>query len=82
MSKKFLSYVASLLMLVGCSNEDSLIEQQGNAEGMKTFTSFTATLDDVAGTRAFMASGQTLDSKKHISWNDGDYISVFSYIDR
>ena len=82
MSKKFLSYVASLLMLVGCSNEDSLIEQQGNAEGMKTFTSFTATLDDVAGTRAFMANGQTLDSKKHISWNDGDYISVFSDIDR
>ena len=54
MNLKIVGIVAGMLLLAGCSNDEKVFELQGNAEGVKTFTSFTATLDDVAGTRAYL----------------------------
>ncbi len=80
MIRRFVGIVIGLLLLVGCSHEENVFEQQGNAEGVKTFTSFTATLDDVAGTRAYFNDTST-DGRRQICWNLSDKILVYSDTD-
>ena len=63
MIRRFVAIVAGLLLLAGCSYEDNAFEQQGDTEGMKTFTSFTATLDDSAVTRAYFNDTSTVDGR-------------------
>ena len=78
--RKIVGIVAGLLLLVGCSNDEKVFEQQGNAEGVKTFTSFTATLDDVAGTRAYLDATSS-NGQRRVFWEQGDVISVYSDLD-
>lgn len=80
MIRRFVGIVACLLLLVGCSHEVNVFEQQGNAEGAKTFTSFTATLDDSAVTRAYFNDTST-DGRRQIGWNLSDKILVYSDTD-
>lgn len=80
MIKRIVGIVTGLLLLAGCSHEENVFEQQGNAEGLKTFTSFTATFDDVAGTRAYL-SDTSSGGKRRVYWQEGDTISVYSDTD-
>lgn len=78
MNKKYMCIAAGLLILAGCSNEDAALEQQGvAAEGVKTFTSFTATLGDMADTRAYLADGPEA-GLKSVFWNEWENMIVFS----
>lgn len=77
MNKKYIGIVAGLLLLAGCANEDAILEPSATDGGVKTFTSFTATLGDVADTRAYLGDGPAEGSRR-VYWDDNDYISVFS----
>lgn len=78
MNKKYIGIVAGLLLLAGCANEDAILEPSATDGGVKTFTSFTATLGDVtADTRAYLGNGPAEGSRR-VYWDDNDYISVFS----
>ena len=68
MNKKYLGIVAGLLLLAGCSNDETFTEKQAVDEGVKTFTSFTAILDDVAGTRAFLGDADATGINKRVFW--------------
>ncbi len=79
MYRNLLGIVAGLLLLLaGCSNDEKMFEQEDNTEGLKTFTSFTAMLDDVAGTRAYFSDTPTLDGSRQVFWNQNDEILVYS----
>ena len=77
MNKKYIGIVTGLLLLAGCANEDAILEPSATDGGVKTFTSFTATLGDVADTRAYLGDGPAEGSRR-VYWDDNDYISVFS----
>lgn len=77
MNKKYIGIVAGLLLLAGCANEDAILEPSATDGGVKTFTSFTATLGDVADTRAYLGTGPAEGSRR-VYWDDNDGISVFS----
>ncbi|MBO7418274.1 MAG: leucine-rich repeat protein [Bacteroidaceae bacterium] len=77
---KLFSIVVSLLLLAGCSNDDNVFKQEDNTEGLKTFTSFTATLDDLAGTRAYL-DAEASNGIRRVHWEQGDIISVYSDTD-
>jgi hypothetical protein len=77
MNKKYIGIVAGLLMLAGCSNNENIMEPAAvNGGGMKTFSTFTATLGDVADTRAYLVEGEN--GMMDVNWQDDDCISVFS----
>ncbi|MBR4381845.1 MAG: leucine-rich repeat domain-containing protein [Bacteroidaceae bacterium] len=81
MYRNLLGIVAGLLLLLaGCSNDETMFEQEDNTEGLKTFTSFTATLDDVAGTRAYL-DAEASNGIRRVHWEGGDVISVYSDTD-
>ena len=75
-----LAWLLAILFMSGCANDVDVFEQPDNAEGLKSFTSFTASLDDVAGTRASLDATST-DGVRRVSWQEGDVISVYSDID-
>jgi hypothetical protein len=78
MNKKYIGIVAGLLMLAGCSNNESLLEPVAvDGGGVKSFTSFTATMGDVADTRAYLGDGPA-DNYKRVYWVEDDEILVFS----
>jgi uncharacterized protein YjdB len=78
--KKYIGIMAGLLMLAGCANDDA-ITQQGVADGgVKKFTSFTATVGDVANTRAYLGNGPAEGSER-VFWEEGDRITVYSNIE-
>ena len=74
--KKFYAIMAGLLMLAACSNDDFKDSVNG-MEGVKSFTTFTVTIGDMADTRAHIIDPAT-GGKKYVDWNDGDEIIVFS----
>lgn len=78
MNKKYLGIVAGLLLLAGCSNDETFTEKKAVDDGVKTFTSFTATLDDVAGTRAFLGDADAMGNKKRVFWEGFEKIRVYS----
>ena len=80
MNLKIVGIVAGMLLLAGCSNDEKVFELQGNAEGVKTFTSFTAILSDVVGTRAYFDDVSS-DGVRRVYWQKGDVISVYSDTD-
>ena len=65
--------VAGLLTLAGCSN-DEWTEQ---AEGVKSFTTLYATIDDIASTRAYLTDGSSAINKA-VAWDEDDYVEVYS----
>ena len=77
MNKKYIGIVTGLLLLAGCANEDAILEPSATDGGVKTFTSFTATLGDVADTRAYLGDGPAEGSRR-VYWHDNDQITVFS----
>lgn len=77
MNKKYLGIVAGLLLLAGCANDENVIEQQGVASGVKTYSSFTATLDNASETRAQILDGDT-NGAKQIVWTSYDVINVWT----
>lgn len=77
MNKKYIGIVTGLLLLAGCANEDAILEPSATDGGVKTFTSFTATLGDVADTRAYLGNGPAEGSRR-VYWHDNDQITVFS----
>ena len=73
MKKTLFGLAAGLLLFAGCSGDELLQELQvDNSGGVKTFTSFTATLDDVAGTRVHLENGNKA------VWDQYERIGVFS----
>ena len=77
--KKYFAIVVGLFLIAGCTN-DSLDDNVGVNEGMKSFTTFTASIDDVAGTRAYLDAEAT-NSVRRVHWEKGDVVSVYSDID-
>ncbi len=64
-------------VLTSCSNDEFAdYKKDGN---LKSFTSFTATLDDVAGTRAYL-DAEASDGIRRVHWEQGDVVSVYSDI--
>ncbi len=78
MTKLSYGFVAGLLLLASCSNDEVVYEQLSDAGvGVKTFTSFTAALDEAADSRAYIVDGAEKGPKK-VSWDLGDWIDIFS----
>ena len=75
--KQYVGFFAGLMLLASCSSDNKIFEQQGNPEGVKSFTSFTATIDEMADTKAYLEEVSTSQGK-HVFWNQGDEIAVFS----
>lgn len=63
--------------LSACTNDDYL---DGIDEGLKTFTSFKATIGEPADTRVSM-SDNVQDGKRDVYWDEKDAIAVFSDVD-
>lgn len=78
MKNKKLIILVGLLLLVGCSGDEKYVEQQGNVEVTKAFSSFIATLDDVAETRAYLSNTTTSTGKRRMFWQEGDAIGLSS----
>lgn len=78
--KKCFAIAVGLLLIAGCTN-DSLDDNGGVNEGMKSFTTFTASLDDVAGTRVHIVDPSS-SGNKNVAWDEGDEIFVFSDEDK
>jgi len=73
MKKIYLGILAAgLLSMASCTNE--VLEIQ-NDEGVKTITSLTATLDELASTRAYL---QKNGNGADVLWSDDDEIAVYS----
>ena len=73
---KNIVYAACLsLAFVSCSDKDNYLDQ--SEAKVKAFTTFTATVDETAGTRAHIID-PTNSGIKHIRWDDGDRMLVFS----
>ncbi len=67
--------------LTSCATDDELAEyKESNDGGIKSFTSFIATLDDVAGTRAYL-DAEASDGIRRVHWNLSDVIYVYSDTD-
>lgn len=78
MNIKSLGFAAGLLLMAGCSSDERVLELQDiTGDGMKTFTSFTAVLNGVADSRAYIVDG-TENGPKQVTWDDGDVIEIFS----
>ena len=76
---KAFKYWGIILMTFGlsaCTNDDF---RDGIDEGLKTFTSFTATIGEPANTRLSM--GDVQDGKRSVWWDGKDEIVVFSDVD-
>ena len=72
MTKKYLGFVAGLLLLTGCSNNDFIDKGTTAPEGqMSTISTINATMDN-ADTRVQLKDGNQL------IWNEDDVINVFS----
>ena len=81
MSRKLFGFVAGLLLLLaGCTNDDKAFEQQDVGRELKSFTSFTATLDGLAVTRAYLVASSS-NGVRRAFWEEGDVISVYSDTD-
>ncbi|MBO7419372.1 MAG: leucine-rich repeat protein [Bacteroidaceae bacterium] len=65
--------------LTACSN-DEFADYKKDGD-LKSFTSFTATLDDVAGTRAYL-DAEASNGIRRAHWETGDVISVYSDTDK
>ena len=78
MKKSCLGFIAGMLLLAGCSNEEKMFDL-GN-EGLKTFSSFAATLSDDADTRVYM-NQDAFNGKRSAYWEDNDEIALFSDLD-
>jgi len=65
--------VAGLLTLAGCSSN----EWTEQAEGLKSFTTLHAAIDDIASTRAHLTDGSTA-LNKAVTWDEDDYIEIYS----
>lgn len=76
MNKKYIGFMAGLLMLAGCSNDDQIAEQQAVDSGVKSFSSFTATINQ-GDTRAYIVDGE-IGGPKKVSWDVGDEIAVMA----
>ena len=64
--------------LTSCAADDELAEyKEYDGGGIKSFTSFTATLDEVAGTRAYLDAEAT-NGIRRVHWHNGDVIYVYS----
>ena len=77
---KAIKYWGIILMTFGlsaCTNDDF---RDGIDEGLKTFTSFTATIGEPADTRIFMGD-VVQDGKRSVRWGEKDQIAVFSDMD-
>lgn len=74
-NNKYLSILACLFLLIGCSGDDNFSESKVSEE-VKSFTTFTATLQDKPVTRAYLTSAD--ESKKSVYWEEGDAIYVYS----
>jgi len=74
--KKYFGIMVGLLMLAACSN-DEFRDNLGNNEGVKSFTSLTASLDNMAATRAHITEPEG-SGRKYVAWDDADQILVFS----
>ena len=71
MTKKYLGFVAGLLLLVGCSNNDFTNNGANVPDGQKrTISTINATMDN-ADTRLFLDGNQ-------VAWEDDDVIYAFS----
>ena len=81
MNKKYIGIVAGLLLLTGCSNNENIIEPVAVDKGVKTFSTFTATLGDVTDTRAYLGDGPE-EGMNRVYWQESDNISVFSDMNR
>ncbi len=71
----------SILMqfgLMACSN-DEFSDYNDDDGGIKSFTSFTATIGDEANTRAYLTDSSA-EGKKQVLWTANDRIIVFSDI--
>ncbi|MBR4379859.1 MAG: leucine-rich repeat domain-containing protein [Bacteroidaceae bacterium] len=67
--------------LTSCAADDELAEhKEYDGGGIKSFTSFTATLDEVAGTRAYLDAEAT-NGIRRVHWNLSDVIYVYSDTD-
>lgn len=68
-----------VLGLTACSN-DEFADYKYEDDGIKSFTSFTATIGEEAITRAYLGDAG-VEGKKRMYWNEGDEIAVFSDAD-
>ena len=75
------SLMATLMVLglTACSN-DEFADYKNEKDGIKSFTSFTATIGEEAITRAYLGDAG-VEGKKRMYWNKGDEIAVFSDAD-
>ena len=75
------SLVTTLMVLglTACSN-DEFADYKYEDNGIKSFTSFTATIGEEAITRAYLGDAG-VEGKKRMYWNEGDEIAVFSDAD-
>ncbi|MBR4381846.1 MAG: hypothetical protein IKP48_11410 [Bacteroidaceae bacterium] len=86
MQKKYIGIVAGLLFLAGCSDNDQVFNQVNEGSGAdvkaKSFTSFTASMDGAADTRAYIVNGSA-HGNKSLAWNEdlNEWIHVFSNTD-
>jgi len=81
MNKKYVGIVAGMLLLAGCSNDEMFNDQPVNNEGVKSFTTFTGTLADVAGTRAYLGDADESGTNKRVFWDNYESITVFSDVE-
>ncbi|MBO7418276.1 MAG: hypothetical protein J6U14_05020 [Bacteroidaceae bacterium] len=87
MQNKYIGIVAGLLLLAGCSDNDQVynqvIEGSGGNAKVQSFTSFTASIDGAADTRAYIVNG-TAHGNKSLAWNEdlNEWIHVFSNTDQ
>ncbi|MBO7419163.1 MAG: leucine-rich repeat domain-containing protein [Bacteroidaceae bacterium] len=79
--KTYWMVVLTILITAGitaCSSDEFAdYKKDGN---LKSFTSFTATLDDAAGTRAYL-DAEASDGIRRVHWNLSDVIYVYSDTD-
>lgn len=80
MNRKLVGILACMLLFASCSSDETLFDQ--GKEGLKSFTSFTAALDDVAGTRAYLDNASSSTGVRRVFWEQGDEILVFSDIQK
>ena len=75
MNRHRLGFIAGLLLLAGCSNNDFTDDGNIIPDGQKkTISSITAVMDE-ADTRAQLVEGHK------VAWDQGDYMMVYSDLD-
>jgi len=77
--KKYIGMLIGLLLLAGCANDE--FKNDANTEGVKSFTSLTAIMGEMADTRAHITES-AVSGRKSVAWDEGDEILVFSDTDK